>query len=108
MSEKQYKVMVADDEYWVRENLRTIIGWDKYSLLFMEPAVDGKDVLDRMEKDCPDILITDINMPYINGVELMKFIKARYPHVVTIVLSGYSDFEYVRESLLMGAVWIIY
>ena len=57
-----------------------------------------------MEKDCPDILITDINMPYINGVELMKFIKARYPHVVTIVLSGYSDFEYVRESLLIGAV----
>lgn len=104
MSEKQYKVMVADDEYWVRENLRTIIDWDKYSLLFMEPAVDGKDVLDRMEKDCPDILITDINMPYINGVELMKFIKSRYPHVVTIVLSGYSDFEYVRESLLMGAV----
>ena len=38
MSEKQYKVMVADDEYWVRENLRTIIDWDKYSLLFMEPA----------------------------------------------------------------------
>ncbi|HEY8500782.1 MAG TPA: response regulator [Clostridia bacterium] len=104
MDEKNYKVLIADDEYWIRENLRNIINWDEYSFSFMEPAVDGEDVLRRMESDCPDILITDINMPFISGVELVKTVKNRYPQVVTIILSGYNDFEYVRESLLSGAI----
>lgn len=69
MNEKKYKVLIADDEYWIRENLRNIIDWDEYSFSFMEPAVDGEDVLRKMDADCPDILITDINMPFISGVE---------------------------------------
>lgn len=100
---KTYKVLAADDEYWVRENLRTILNWGEYSFEFIEPAVDGEDVLRKMQ-DCPDIVITDINMPFINGVELVKIIKEQYPQVVTVILSGYNDFIYVRESLLAGAI----
>jgi response regulator of citrate/malate metabolism len=96
--------LIADDEYWVRENLRTILSWQEYSFDFLEPAVDGEDVLLSMEKECPDILFTDINMPFVNGVELVNIVKSRYPHVVTIILSGYSDFEYVRSALLSGAI----
>lgn len=104
MNEKKYKVLIADDEYWIRENLRNIIDWDEYSFSFMEPAVDGEDVLRKMDADCPDILITDINMPFISGVELVRIVKNKHPQVVTIILSGYNDFEYVRESLLSGAI----
>jgi YesN/AraC family two-component response regulator len=104
LSSRNYKVLIADDEYWVRENLRTILSWQEYSFDFLEPAVDGEDVLLSMEKECPDILFTDINMPFVNGVELVNIVKSRYPHVVTIILSGYSDFEYVRSALLAGAI----
>lgn len=104
MNANSCKVLVADDEYWIRENLRAILDWQEYSFDFMEPAIDGEDVLAKMEADCPDILITDINMPFINGVELTNIVKKRYPHVVVIALSGYSDYQYVRDSLLAGAI----
>ena len=100
---KKYKVLVADDEYWVRENLRTILDWNEYSLDFLEPAIDGEDALCKMNCN-PDILIADINMPFITGVELVEIVKDKYPNVITIILSGYSDFKYVRESLLAGAI----
>jgi len=99
-----YKILIADDEYWIRENLRTLLDWSEYSFEFMEPAVDGEDALLKIESCCPDILITDINMPFLSGTELLQVIKDRFPHVVTIVLSGYNDFTYVREALLSRAI----
>lgn len=104
MKNINYKVLVVDDEYWTRENLRTIIDWQAYSLDFLEPAVDGEDAVLKIEQAQPDILITDINMPFVNGVELLTAVKERYPGIVTIIISGYSDFEYVRQTLLAGAV----
>ncbi|MDF2613007.1 MAG: DNA-binding response regulator [Clostridia bacterium] len=104
MNEMCYKILIADDEYWIRENLRNLLDWSEYSFEFMEPAVDGQDALLKMESCCPDILITDINMPFLSGTELLQVIKERFPHVVTIVLSGYNDFTYVREALLSRAI----
>lgn len=104
MEVKKYKVLFADDEYWTREKVRRIIPWEKYSLEFLEPAKDGEEVIRRMEEDKPDILITDINMPYINGVELLQRIQALYPEVITFVISGYDDFNYVKESFMAGSI----
>jgi len=104
MHTENYKVLVVDDEYWIRENLRTIIDWQKYGFVFMEPATDGEDALSKMEAECPDIIITDINMPFIRGTEITSIVKECYPQVVVIILSGYSDFEYVRDTLLAGAI----
>ena len=67
MEKEVYKVLIADDEYWTREKLCSMIGWSRYSLCCMEPAADGEEVLRRIETDQPDILITDINMPFMNG-----------------------------------------
>ena len=64
MNEKKYKVLIADDEYWTREKLKRMIPWEKYSLELLAPGVDGEDVLRRMEEEVPDILITDIDMPF--------------------------------------------
>lgn len=101
---RKYKVLFADDEYWTREKLRRIIPWEKYALEFLEPASDGEEVLERISKDQPDILITDINMPYLNGVELLQKVHALHPELITFVISGYDDFSYVRDSFMAGSI----
>lgn len=98
------KLLAADDEYWVREKLRQIIDWQKYDIEFLEPACDGEEVLARIETDDPDILITDINMPGLNGVELLEQLSQKHPGLVLLVISGYDTFDYVRRSMRSGAI----
>ncbi len=102
--ERKYKILIADDEYWTREKFRHMIQWEKYSLEFMEPAVDGEDVLEKMKAEMPDILITDINMPFMNGVDLLTIVREKYPDVITFVISGYDDFDYVKGTFMAGAI----
>lgn len=101
---KRYNLLVADDEYWIREKFRTIIDWTEYNINFLQPACDGEEVLNRVETEGCNILITDVNMPYLNGVELIKIIKDKYPNIVVFVVSGYDDFHFVKESLVAGAI----
>lgn len=104
MSEERLKVLLADDEYWIKENLRTLIDWNAFGLELLPMAEDGEDALRKMESAPADIVITDINMPYVSGVELMRRLRERWPQTVILVLSGYSDFEYVHQALLAGAL----
>lgn len=104
MESRKYKVLIADDEYWTREKLCRMIQWEEYALTCLPPARDGEEVLRRMEEERPDILITDINMPYIDGVTLLREVQDRYPEVIAFVISGYNDFEYVKGSFLAGSV----
>ncbi len=104
MKNKKYRILIADDEYWTREKLCHMIEWEKYSLECLEPAQNGEEVLERIEKERPDILITDINMPYIDGMELLEIIKNKHPEIVAFVVSGYDDFEYVKGTFMSGAV----
>lgn len=101
---RKYKVLFADDEYWTREKIRRIIPWEKYALEFLEPASDGEEVLERIRREQPDILITDINMPYVNGVELLKKVQELHQEIITFVISGYDDFSYVRDSFMAGSI----
>ena len=103
-AKKIYKILIADDEYWTREKLCHMIAWEKYSLECLEPAKDGEEVLERLADEQVDILITDINMPFVNGVELLSKLKESYPEVVAFVISGYDDFDYVKESFMSGSV----
>ena len=104
MGRKKYKLLIADDEYWTREKIRSMIAWEEYQIDFMSPAQDGEEVLQILEADRADILITDINMPFLNGVDLVKKVKEQYPEIVILVLSGYDDFDYVKETLMAGAI----
>ncbi|MGB4658045.1 MAG: helix-turn-helix domain-containing protein [Mobilitalea sp.] len=104
MTDITYKVLIADDEYWTREKLRTMIDWKQYHIDFLEPAVDGEDVLRKIAENTPDILITDINMPFKSGVELIHILKEEYPDIIVFVISGYDHFEYVKTTLLAGAI----
>ncbi|MBQ6442071.1 MAG: response regulator [Lachnospiraceae bacterium] len=98
-----YDLLIADDEYWTREKFRTVLKWEEYDIRFLPPAENGEEVLERLEKEHCDILITDINMPFMNGIELIKRVHSLYPDIVIYVVSGYDDFQYVKESLTTGA-----
>ena len=104
MSGEKYKVLIADDEYWSREKLVRMIAWEEYGLELLAPAENGEEVLKRAESEKVDILITDINMPYVDGVELVQRIREKYPEVLIFVVSGYDDFEYVKSTMKMGAI----
>ena len=79
----KYKVLSADDELWSRENIRRMLSWEDYSIDFLEPACDGEEVLERIPKEKPDIVITDINMPFLGGLELLDKIHHDYPDIIT-------------------------
>lgn len=99
-----YRILIADDEYWTREKIHNMIKWSEYDLMFLKPAENGEEALDRIDIDHPDILITDINMPFLNGIELIQAVHQKSPNIIIIVLSGYDNFEYVRNALIAGAV----
>jgi YesN/AraC family two-component response regulator len=98
------KVLLADDEYWILENLKNIISWQEHSFELLEPAQDGESALASIRENQPDIVITDVNMPFISGIELIEQARVEYPETLFIVLSGYSDFKYVRSALVVGAL----
>jgi YesN/AraC family two-component response regulator len=100
----RFRILVADDEYWIRQNLKTVLDWDAHSFEFLEPAEDGEQALEKIRSEHPDIVITDINMPFISGIELIKIILTENSSVVFIALSGYGDYEYVRAALVAGAI----
>ena len=104
MKKMKYKVLAADDEYWSRENLRSLISWEDYSIEFLDPACDGEEVLERLEEEKPDIILTDINMPFMDGLELLKKLQTEYPQIITIAVSGYDDFEKVKGVFVSGGL----
>ncbi|MCI7448761.1 MAG: AraC family transcriptional regulator [Blautia sp.] len=100
----KYKVLAADDEFWSRENIRSLIPWEEYSLEFLEPACDGEEVLERIPEEKPDIILTDINMPFLSGLELLQRLQNEYPNIVTIAISGYDDFDKVKGVFVSGGL----
>ncbi len=100
----KYKVLSADDELWSRENIRRMLSWEDYSIDFLEPACDGEEVLERIPKEKPDIVITDINMPFLGGLELLDKIHSQYPDIITLAVSGYDDFQKVKGVFMSGGI----
>ena len=104
MKSMKYKVLAADDEFWSRENIRSLIPWEEYSLEFLEPACDGEEVLERIPEEKPDIILTDINMPFLSGLELLERLQKEYPDIITIAISGYDDFDKVKGVFVSGGL----
>lgn len=104
MKSMKYKVLAADDEFWSRENIRSLIPWEEYSLEFLEPVCDGEEVLERIPEEKPDIILTDINMPFLSGLELLERLQKEYPDIITIAISGYDDFDKVKGVFVSGGL----
>lgn len=103
MCKQLIHVMIVEDEYLVRLGLRTVINWEQNGLKLVCDSANGDDGLAKFIKFRPSIVITDIKMPGIDGLELTKKIKSIDPKVEIIILSSHDDFDLVRTSLRFGA-----
>jgi two-component system response regulator YesN len=99
-----YKVLIVDDEPVIRKGITSFIDWEKEGITVDDQYANGAEALTALEKQPYDILITDIKMPLIGGIELTKRALELYPWLKVILISNYSDFEYVKEGLKLGAV----
>lgn len=98
-----YKILLVDDERQIRQGLRAKLDWNKHGFELCGEAADGKEALEWIERLRPDVVITDIRMPIMDGVELLRNCQAAYPDIRFIVLSGYEEFNYVKAALKYGA-----
>ncbi|MBP5553876.1 MAG: response regulator [Lachnospiraceae bacterium] len=96
------KVFLADDEIVVREGIRESFPWDKTDYTLVGEAPDGEMALPMIRDTNPDIVITDIRMPFMDGIELCRILRAQMPWIGIIVLSGYDEFEYARQCIQLG------
>ncbi len=99
-----YKVLLVDDEAIVREGLIQKIEINNVPLKVIGQASNGEEALKIIEKNTPDFIITDVKMPVMDGIQLIEYIVRRDLNIVTIIVSGYSDFEYAQQAMQLGAV----
>lgn len=97
-----FKVMIIDDEPIIRKGIKNILNWKKFDCEVCAEASDGEEGKILIEKYRPDILITDIRMPGIDGLKMINEVKDIIPDCKIIILTGYRDFDYVQEALKLG------
>jgi len=98
-----YKVLIADDEPFVRMGLEKMIDWQQFGCLVCGVAENGAEGLDIIKKEKPEIIFTDIKMPEMDGLSMLREAKKILPHSKVIMLTGYREFDYVHEALQLGA-----
>ena len=96
------KVFLVEDEIVMREGIKKNIQWEKEGFEFVGDASDGELAYPLIQKTKPDILITDIRMPFMDGLELSRLVKQELPDIKIMILSGYDEFEYAKEAIKIG------
>lgn len=98
------KVLIVDDEVFVRGGLRTMINWTDHGFQVVGDAADGEKALNLSLETKPDLVLTDLVMPHMNGLELIRELNSKLPETKVIVLSCHNDYEFVREAMQMKNV----
>lgn len=102
---KEYcKILIVDDELIMRQGIAHMIDWEKEGFQIVGQASNGQEAIDFIKNSTPHIVITDVVMPKIDGIELIRFLQANYSNIKIVVLSSYSDFDYVKSSFQYGAI----
>ena len=96
------KVFLVEDEFVIREGIKNNIDWKAHGYEFCGEAGDGELAYPMIQKLRPDIVITDIRMPFMDGLELSRLIRKELPDTEIIILSGYQEFEYAKEAIKLG------
>ncbi len=97
-----YKVFLVEDEIVVREGIKNNIHWEEEGFRIVGDESDGELAYPMIVREQPDILITDIKMPFMDGLELSKLLKKDMPQLKIIIISGYSDFGYAQQAIDIG------
>ena len=97
-----FKVLLVDDEEEVRQGIRNRINWAQYDFEVIGEAENGREALNFFDESIPDIVLTDINMPFMDGLELTAEIKENYPTVKVVILTGFDDFKFAQTAIKYG------
>ncbi|TXK78392.1 response regulator [Paenibacillus sp. N3.4] len=94
-----YKLLLVDDESDVREGVVREVNWEAIGFEVIETAENGREALEMVEKLLPDVVVTDIQMPFMNGLQLAEAIRERFPTIKIIILTGHDEFEYAQKAI---------
>ncbi len=97
-----YRILLVDDEEEVRKAIIRNIEWEKLGFQMAQDAENGEDALEKIEQLKPDVIMTDIRMPYMDGLTLTKRIRQKYPSMKILIFSGYDDFEYAQQAIKLN------
>ena len=95
--------MLVDDEEDVIQAILHKMDWEAMGYMKPEYAHNGLEALDLAENHTPDVVMTDIKMPYMDGLELSRKLKEQYPNIRIIIFSGFDEFEYAKEAIRLEA-----
>jgi len=102
-----YTVLIVDDERIIREGVASSIDWSQYGFLLLGLAENGIDAYERIKQDVPDVVITDIKMPGMDGLELISKVHQKFPEIIFIILSGYGEFEFANKAMKYGVKYYL-
>ena len=97
-----YKVFFVEDEIVTREGIRDNVNWEVNGFEYCGEASDGEMALPLLQTTRPDVLITDIKMPFMDGLQLCRIVRERMPSIKLIILSGHDEFEYAQKAIELG------
>jgi two-component system response regulator YesN len=98
------KVLIVDDDRLVRKGLISAMPWEQFDMKVVGEASNGAKALEFIEEESIELLLTDLEMPVMSGIELMRAVRQKHPHIHIVVLTLHQEFEYVQEALRLGAI----
>jgi len=97
-----YRILIVDDEYVIREGLKQVVSWESLGFSIAGAVSSGEEALQFLESRPVDVLLTDIRMPRISGIELARLVKVQFPETQVVILSGYDNFSYAQNAIRYG------
>lgn len=94
-----YKVLLVDDEVLIRENMKNRIPWEDLGFELAASCENGKEAIEWIQKETIDLVLTDICMPYVDGLGIAKYVKNHAANAKVVIITGYDEFDYAREAL---------
>lgn len=101
---RKIRVMLVDDERALRSLLKIAVHWEKWNIEIVGEAGSGSEAINNIDELMPDLLIVDIKMPYMDGIEFSRILAGRYPKMRIIILTAYADFSYAKECIEIESV----
>ena len=97
-----YRIILVDDEEEVRQSIIRKINWTEAGFQVVGDAENGEDAMEKVEALEPDLILTDIRMPYMDGLTLAEKVRQKYPSIKIVIFSGYDDFEYAKQAIKLN------
>ena len=98
-----YSIMIVEDEELVRQGLTSLVNYEQFGMKVIDQAENGRIAWEKFQAQPADLLLTDINMPQMNGLDLAQLVREKAPSCHIIFLTGYDDFEFARKAIRLGA-----